>query len=83
MRLKTPPERSDALAPLPDRVALLGEGAEALLLVLAVVEPIHARELAPADPTADTAAPPMFHQGSTTGISRPRVRAVRRLFQEE
>ena len=41
------------------------------------------RELAPADPTADTAAPPMFHQGSTTGISRPRVRAVRRLFQEE
>ena len=40
------------------------------------------RELAPADPVAVAAASPTFHQGSASGISRPRVRAVRRLFQD-
>jgi len=40
------------------------------------------RELAPADPAGAAAASPTFHQGSASGISRPRVRAVRRLFQD-
>src|SRR3546814_11455101 len=35
--------------PLPHGVALLGEGAEAFLLVLAVVEPVDGRELALGD----------------------------------
>lgn len=40
------------------------------------------RELAPAHPAGEPAAPATFHQGSASGISRPRVRAVRRLFQD-
>ncbi len=40
------------------------------------------RELVTADPAGDVATPSSFHQGSASGIARPRVRAVRRLFQD-
>lgn len=40
------------------------------------------RELAPADAVTEAAPPASFHQGGSSGLARPRVRAVRRLFQD-